>query len=461
VEAVRLYEDAAWVAEHFHGDSKAAANFLEQKYFPRLWQGSHLDFARLREVLRRFPDLADWQRCEFSPVRLSDQMEAEERALRQQQEQQPQERARQAEWQACQDYVDQGLRDRLLLHIRGGDWHPTYAVGPALEKCIDPAMARRRYVLDNGEDDREAGMIAHGKGLLLGDAIRQAQEKNLLAVEDRGDAGVFIRSTPRQDARFTVDAEFARELPRSPAEVAHTEALLLAEGCRDKLVIWKDHGLLVDGHTRFALCALLGRTYDLDEKEFADRSAVKAWMWDTHRSRRNLSEEAKSYGRGRQFNARQPQRRGGDHKSKKSNSQRENSKSVADELACKHHVSRATIYRDGRFQVDLDRVAAICGREIRDRVLSRELKWTRGDVERLAKLSVEELRAVVQAALQSGKRPALPRNRPNSAVRLPAGSRHSRVEALIAYLGEKEAAPFSRLMAKLLRKPPGDAGPTP
>jgi hypothetical protein len=461
VEAVRLYEDAAWVAEHFRGDTRAAANFLEEKYFPRLWQSSRLDFARLREVLRRFPDLADWQPCAFSPARLSDQMEAEERERAQRAEQQRRESARQADWQACQAYVDQGLRDGLLLHIRDGNWHPTYDLGSALEERIDPALARRRYVLDNGEDDREAGMIAHGKSLLIEDAIRQAEDRKLVVVEDRGDAGRFIRSTPWKDARFALDDEFARWLPRSPAEIDQLEAQLLKEGCLEALVVWKEQGILINGYTRYGWCMLLGRTPRIVELSFPDRSAVKKWIWVEHLARRNLSPEAKSYGRGALYNALRIGHSGGDHTSRKAKLQNATVRSALEDLAQKHHVNRVTIYRDSRFQLALDHVAQVCAGDIRDRVLTRELKWTRGDVERLAKLEDDAMRAAVQQALQTGKRPALPRNRAKAAVRLPAGSRQSRVQALIAYLGEKEAGPFSRLLARTLANRQSGSGPMP
>src|SRR5262249_42560979 len=154
-----------------------------------------------------------------------------------------------------------------------------------------------------------------------------------------------------------------------------------------------------DGYTRYPWCMLLGRHVGIVEIEFADRSAVKRWIWETHLGHRNLSAEAKAYGRGTLFNARKPTHRGGDHKTEKSKLQSATLKSTADELAQQHCVDRVTIYRDGRFATALDQVAAVCGADIRDRVLARDLKWTRGDVERLAKQPPEVLREVVAAAL--------------------------------------------------------------
>lgn len=48
--------------------------------------------------------------------------------------------------------------------------------------------------------------------------------------------------------------------PLTPDEYAALEQSLLAEGCRDALVLWGD--LLVDGHNRHAICSKHGIAFN-------------------------------------------------------------------------------------------------------------------------------------------------------------------------------------------------------
>ena len=57
------------------------------------------------------------------------------------------------------------------------------------------------------------------------------------------------------DPAWTVDPEFHRLCPRSVMRSCGSlEANLLADGCRDPLVVWEEGGLLLDGHNRYAMC---------------------------------------------------------------------------------------------------------------------------------------------------------------------------------------------------------------
>lgn len=90
------------------------------------------------------------------------------------------------------------------------------------------------------------------------------------------------------DAPFEIDDEFKGVLPPlDEEERAGLEELLLAEGCRDALVVW--NGLLIDGHNRFEICQRHGIPFQVVEREFEDRAAVRIWMRENQHSRRNLS----------------------------------------------------------------------------------------------------------------------------------------------------------------------------
>ena len=77
--------------------------------------------------------------------------------------------------------------------------------------------------------------------------------------------------------------------PLTPDEYEALERSLLAEGCRDALVLWGD--LLVDGHNRYAICQRHGIAFRTVQNErFRDLDDVRLWMIDNHLGRRSVSD---------------------------------------------------------------------------------------------------------------------------------------------------------------------------
>lgn len=88
---------------------------------------------------------------------------------------------------------------------------------------------------------------------------------------------------------FKIDSEFSSVLPPlSDEERAGLEAAILADGCRDPLVVWR--GLLIDGHNRYEICQRNGMPFATVEMEFEDRARVRIWMRDNQSSRRNIND---------------------------------------------------------------------------------------------------------------------------------------------------------------------------
>jgi hypothetical protein len=88
--------------------------------------------------------------------------------------------------------------------------------------------------------------------------------------------------TINEDLRAYID-------PLTEDEYAALERSLLAEGCRDALVLWGD--LLVDGHNRYGIC----RKHDIpfntvQNKRFQSMDDVHLWMIDNHLGRRSVSD---------------------------------------------------------------------------------------------------------------------------------------------------------------------------
>jgi hypothetical protein len=257
-----------------------------------------------------------------------------------------------------------------------------------------------------------------------------------------------VRSTPRQDPRFRVEARF-RELvpPPPPDELARLEARLLAEPCREPLVVWKEQGVLLDGHHRYDFLSLVGRDYPVVEHSFADVEAAAAWVWEVHYGRRSLTPECKSYLRGRQYNALKG-KRGGDRRGGGAESRGATLNRAAEAVAQQFRVDRGTIYRDARFAAALDRVGEVSGEEVRQGVLGRRLRWGQGLIERLARLDPAEQRRVVEEALATGKRPVLRSGERQSTqlIQLPMGGSGDQAQILLHRL------PWHR---RTRRRPPG------
>ena len=69
------------------------------------------------------------------------------------------------------------------------------------------------------------------------------------------------------------------------------EESIIAEGCRDPLVVWKEQNVLVDGHHRKAICDQHGIMYSVVYRSFSDIEDAKRWMDLNQLGRRNLSKE--------------------------------------------------------------------------------------------------------------------------------------------------------------------------
>ena len=77
--------------------------------------------------------------------------------------------------------------------------------------------------------------------------------------------------------------------PLTPDEHDALERSILAEGCRDALVLWGD--VLVDGHNRFGICQQHGLPFQtVQNQRFQNMEDVHLWMIDQHLGRRSVSE---------------------------------------------------------------------------------------------------------------------------------------------------------------------------
>jgi hypothetical protein len=149
----------------------------------------------------------------------------------------------------------------------------------------------------------------------------------------------------RVGTRIIIDPQL-RELipPLRDEERQALEENIRRDGCRDPLVVWRGHDILLDGHHRYEICQQHGIDFAVTEVELADREAAADWIDANQLGRRNLTPDQAALLRGRRYN-RLKKPRGGDRRSKGQNAPL----NVASRLAGQHGVDPSTIKRDGRF----------------------------------------------------------------------------------------------------------------
>jgi hypothetical protein len=96
-----------------------------------------------------------------------------------------------------------------------------------------------------------------------------------------------------------IDPEF-RDLipPLSEVELKQLHDNLTSRGCLNPLIVWKEEGILIDGHNRYAFCNKCGYEYDVRELSFPSREQAKDWIILNQLGRRNVSPDTAAKLRG-------------------------------------------------------------------------------------------------------------------------------------------------------------------
>lgn len=90
--------------------------------------------------------------------------------------------------------------------------------------------------------------------------------------------------------KIKIDPEF-RDLipPLSEVELKQLHDNISFNGCLTPLVVWKEEGVLLDGHNRYAFCKECDYEYDVKELKFPSREQAKDWIILNQLGRRNVS----------------------------------------------------------------------------------------------------------------------------------------------------------------------------
>ena len=246
-----------------------------------------------------------------------------------------------------------------------------------------------------------------------------------------------------------VNPDFQRLVPlQSKGELLALRESVQAEGCRDPLLVWKGHGVVLDGHTRRELAVEFKKKVKVRDVELPDEKAATEFILQLQRQRRNLTREAMSYFRGVEYNA-VKQQHGGSRRGRKPRGQSDPLKSTARLLAEKYGVSEKTIKRDGVFAQVIDKIVADYGDpEVKRKLLGADVRLTQGLARWLLKKPPEERKAAVEQLIEQGEFP-----RVKKAGGSPARQAKEVAQSLVSRLkskGEEHARAVLEQMARLL-----------
>jgi len=143
-----------------------------------------------------------------------------------------------------------------------------------------------------------------------------------------------------------IDRDFKSLIPPlTESELTELHNSLITHGCRDRLIVWKGKGILLDGHNRHAFCTERKIPFEVFEVTCSDREQAANFIRKNQLARRNLTPDQLSFIRGALLNSIKG-KQGGDHKSK---CQSDTLIDAAEVVAKQTGVSPATAKRDGKF----------------------------------------------------------------------------------------------------------------
>lgn len=92
------------------------------------------------------------------------------------------------------------------------------------------------------------------------------------------------------EPRAIISPEIRGELvPLTDEELCQLEENILRDGVREPLVVWRERGVLLDGHNRLEIAQKHGLSYETVEVSCTDDRAAREWVIRNQFGRRNIS----------------------------------------------------------------------------------------------------------------------------------------------------------------------------
>ena len=193
--------------------------------------------------------------------------------------------------------------------------------------------------------------------------------------------------------KIIINEDFKNWLtPLTFQEIDNLKQSILTEGCRDALILW--NGILIDGHNRYKICIENDIPYTTITKDFADKNEVLKWIDSNQLSRRNLTDEQRSflYGRLSKINKQE-----GFKGNKYTNVVRDkmslttNQQSVAEDLG----ISTKTLQRDEQYTDAVEKIATTFGTDFKNKILAGQSNLTKQDTIAVSKMEPEKQQSII------------------------------------------------------------------
>jgi hypothetical protein len=170
-------------------------------------------------------------------------------------------------------------------------------------------------------------------------------------------------------------------------ERGELERSVLAEGCRDPIVVWREEDAIPDGHNRFHICRKHGIPFEVVRVSLPSLEAALVWQVRNQFGKRNLTPAETAYLRGREYLTAK-QEHGGARRAGPSG-QNDHLK-TGEQVAARHGVGERTVRRDATFADAVDALAGALGDDVRTRVLAGDAPLSKQDVIALARVVADE-----------------------------------------------------------------------
>lgn len=207
-----------------------------------------------------------------------------------------------------------------------------------------------------------------------------------------------------------VDPEFKRLLPElRPEEYERLEESILAEGCRDPVVVWEK--TIVDGHHRYEICQKHHLDFKIEYVTFSRREEAIRWICLNQIGRRNISPELLRYQIGKRYNmekiltAHNPRGRNQYTEVASDNMMRPPSEARLGRAATigkEYNVSHFAVHRYKEIAKAIDSIAAKDER-LSERYLSGQIRIKKDDLDTIAELSRSQTRALTNSLIRQKK----------------------------------------------------------
>ena len=143
--------------------------------------------------------------------------------------------------------------------------------------------------------------------------------------------------------------------PHTEDEAIHLRESILAEGCRDPLIVAILEGkqYLIDGFNRLAICTEHGKEYQTREIVFSAHEDVLRWIERNARARRNQTRTERAYYLGCRYN-REKGSHGATKGEKRVSAQNVHLQKTVELIAAEEKVSHMTVQRAAKMAASID-----------------------------------------------------------------------------------------------------------